>query len=293
MGLFVALCWAQNGLIYEYVGSRISSRTTAHIRLWIALPLMVLLHLLTEGSLFPQNISVPLLLIIGVSGVLGFCVADLLSMSSFVLLGARQTMVILTTSPLLSTIMAYFFLHQGLSALQLAGMLLILASVALVIYSDRSNGSKISSSQFGKGVLYAFLGAIAQAVAYVLVDGAMQKEITPIGANTIRLVFGLAAIALYATFKGTFKSDFSRFTGKEGHRRLHLIFWAALVGPVLGIVINLKAFTLAPVGIVTTFNQMTPVLLLPLERLFFKRSPSKGALVGTLGAVAGSILLFL
>jgi drug/metabolite transporter (DMT)-like permease len=65
------------------------------------------------------------------------------------------------------------------------------------------------------------------------------------------------------------------------------------VGPVLGIVINLKAFTLAPVGIVTTFNQMTPVLLLPLERLFFKRSPSKGALVGTLGAVAGSILLFL
>lgn len=293
MGLFVALCWAQNALIFEYVGSRISSRTSSHMRLWLALPLMLLFQLFTEGSLFPQNIPLPLILVIGLSGVLGFFVADSLAMSSYVILGARETMVILTTSPLLSTTMAYLFLHQGLSALQLVGMFITLSSVALVIYSDHTNGSKVTSHQFGNGVLYAFIGAIAQATAYVLVDVALKRDVSPVEANTIRLLFGLAAVVIYTMWRGTFRSDFSRLKGKEGFKYVRLIFLAALVGPVLGIVINLKAFTLAPVGIVTTFNQMTPVLLLPLERLFFKRRASKGALVGTFGAVAGSVLLFL
>lgn len=106
LAIITAVCWAQNSLIYAHVGTQFSSNTTAHIRLWIAVPLMLLVHLVFEGTLFPFDISMRSFLLIGISGVLGFCIADLFLFHSFVTLGARQTMVIMTTSPLFGALLA-------------------------------------------------------------------------------------------------------------------------------------------------------------------------------------------
>ena len=274
LALVTALCWAQNSLIYAHVGAQVSSNTTAHIRIWIALPLMLLVHLVFEGTLFPIGMETNSFVLIGLSGVLGFCIADLFIFSSFVHIGARQTMVIMTTSPLFGALLAWIFTNEVLTPLQITGMVVTLLGVAWV-------------------VLAALGGSLTQAVAYVLADKGMTENIPAVSANVVRLTFGLGALVVFATARKSFVRDFSRFTGKAGHKALVLILLAAIVGPVLGIILNLQALKMAPVGVVTTLSQLTPVMLLPLEKFVMKRHITLSAVIGTLVAVAGSALLFI
>ena len=129
-------------------------------------------------------------------------------------------------------------------------------------------------------------------MAYVLADAGMTEAIPAVSANVVRILFGLFALIIFATVRKSFLHDFARFTGKAGNKALLLIFAAAIVGPVLGIILNLQALKMAPVGVVTTLSQLTPVMLLPLERFIMKRHIKGLSVVGTFIAVSGSVLLF-
>ncbi len=293
LALVTALCWAQNSLIYAHVGAQVSSNTTAHVRLWIALPLMMLVHLVFEGSLFPIDMDVRAFLLIGLSGVLGFCIADLFIFSSFVHIGARQTMVLMTTSPLISALLARFVADESLSTLQVSGIVVTLIGVAWVVLADRGGKEGGTRRMVAKGIAIALGGSVTQALAYVAVDAGMTEGISAVSTNVVRLAFGLVALAIFAAARRSFISDFARFSGKAGHKALLLILMAAIIGPVLGIILNLQALKMAPVGVVTTLSQLTPIMLLPLERFVMKRKIATGAVVGTVIAVAGSVLLFI
>ena len=138
LALFTAFCFAQNSLIYAHVGAIVSSSTTAHIRLWIAVPLILLVHLISMGTIIPHSVPLHSWVLIGISGALGFCIADLFIFSALVKLGARQTMVIMTTSPLFSTIFAYFLEGEVITLWQAFGMIITLSGVAAVILVDRN-----------------------------------------------------------------------------------------------------------------------------------------------------------
>lgn len=293
LALVTALCWAQNSLIYAHVGAKVSSNTTAHIRMWIALPLMMIVHLVFEGSLYPIGMDAGNVVLIGLSGVLGFCIADLFIFSSFVQLGARQTMVIMTTSPLFSALMARIWLNERLTALQVSAMFITLAGVAWVVLADRGSGVAGERQRLLKGLVFALLGSLTQAIAYILVDMGMSDTISAVSANVTRLFWGLLALAIFSLARRSFLTDFSRFAGKAARHSLLLILLAAIIGPVLGIILNLQALRMAPVGVVTTLSQLTPVMLLPLEKFVMKRPVHLSAVSGTVVAVAGSVMLFI
>jgi drug/metabolite transporter (DMT)-like permease len=56
---------------------------------------------------------------------------------------------------------------------------------------------------------------------------------------------------------------------------------------------QMKAFTLAPVGIVTTITQISPILLLPFDRFILHKDVTPASLGGTLLSIAGVAVLFL
>ena len=76
--------------------------------------------------------------VIGISGVLGFCVADLFIFSSLVKIGARQTSVLMTTSPLFSALFAWIADKNEIITLQQGlGMAITLFGVGWVVLSDK------------------------------------------------------------------------------------------------------------------------------------------------------------
>lgn len=64
------------------------------------------------------------------------------------------------------------------------------------------------------------------------------------------------------------------------------------MGPVLGVWLSLIAVQKAPVGIASTLMSLTPIFLLPVGYFMFSETIGFRAIVGTLIAVVGTVLLF-
>ena len=285
--VITAACWTQNSIIYTFVGNRVGSSTVTHIRLWIAFPAAVMINLLFTGTLLPVNFSTLSYLLIGSSGIFGFFIADLFIFKSFQHLGARKTMVIMTLSPIFSAVISWIILKEMLTLIQIIGVLITIVGVIVVIMIE-SRKSDIKSRP--TWIVFALAGALTQAIGMVLAKAGLSEGIHPISANVVRIGSGLGGLALFTLIRGKFIADFK----KMGDRRsFYLLIAAALVGPVFGMLLALYAFSWAPVGIVTTLMQLTPIMLLPIDRFYLKKHIPAGAVWGTLIAVSGAGILFI
>ncbi|MDC7225450.1 MAG: DMT family transporter [Spirochaetales bacterium] len=288
LAVLTAFCWAQNSVFYSFAGKRVTSPTVTHIRLWIAFPAVTIVHKIFLGSFMPVTSITQTSILLAVSGFVGFFVADILIFYGLVSIGPGRTLLILTLSPILSAAASFFILGETLGPLQIAGMLITIGGILVVIYNE-NRIEKISTDVL-KGIIIAVLGAVAQAAAMVLSKAGIADGIHPISANVVRIAFGFGGLIIYSLFRGEFVSDFKKM---KDMKALSLIAVAALIGPVLGIIMTLYALQLAPVGIVTTLTQISPVILLPVEAIFLGRKITGWILTGTFTAVAGAVLLFM
>jgi drug/metabolite transporter (DMT)-like permease len=246
--LLTALCWAQNSLVYSYLGKKVGSDAVTHIRLWLAF-------------LF----------------------------RAFVEIGAREALVVMTTSPVFSLIFSWIIFKETLSIIKIASILVILGGVIWVIFAEKSDSDHLRRHNL-KGMIYAFLGALTQAIGLIFAKKGMMDGVHPVTTNMIRIAAGFLGLILYSVLKGTVVADFKVF--KYVKLFIFLLF-AVVVGPVLGIILSLYALNWAPVGIVTTLMQVSPIMLLPVDIFILKKKVSMGAVLGTFLAVGGVVLLFL
>lgn len=287
--LLTAACWAQNSLVYSFAGRRVGSSAVTHIRLWVALPAIMLIHLIFFGAPLPLALPQAGYLYLGASGFIGFFLADLFIFRAFVDLGPRETLVVMTLAPIFGAVLSWLFFAETLALWQIAGILITIGGVAWVVFEERSNPTKRSRAQ-ALGVLFAFLGAFTQAAGMVLAKGGVTAGVHPVSANAIRISAGLIGLIIFALLRGTFLADFRKM---RDTRALAFTSAGALVGPVLGIILTLYALQWAPVGIVTALMQTSPIMLLPIEHFVFKKRITPGAIGGTLMAIGGAALLFI
>jgi drug/metabolite transporter (DMT)-like permease len=287
--LFTALCWAQNSVVYSFAGKRVSSRTVTHIRLWVALPVMIIVHTVFTGTLIPRGLEPSSYIYLGASGLMGFCLADLFIFRAFVDLGPRETLVVLTLSPIFAALISWGALGELLGPVQILGICGTIGGVSWVVLSE-SRGAEKKGRDSRLGVVFALAGALSQAVGMVLAKQGLAEGTHPVSANLLRMTAGFAGLVIFAAMKRNLVKDFKKM--RDG-RAFLLISAGALVGPVLGIILTMYALTLAPVGIVTTIMQTSPIFLLPVDRFVFKKRIPWGALGGTVLAIGGAMLLFL
>ncbi|MCK5671954.1 MAG: DMT family transporter [Spirochaetales bacterium] len=285
--IITAACWTQNSIIYTFVGNRVGSSTVTHIRLWIAFPAAVIINLLFTGSILPINFSTLSYIFIGSSGFFGFFIADLFIFKAFQHLGARKTMVIMTLSPIFAAVISWIVFTEILSLIQISGILITITGVMVVILVESRKSDEKPRPIW---IIFALAGAITQAIGMVLATAGLSEGIHPISANVVRIGSGLGGLAVFTLLRGKFITDFKKM---EDRRSLYLLFAAAMVGPVFGMLLALYAFSWAPVGIVTTLMQLTPIMLLPIDRFYLKKHIPTGAVWGTLVAVAGAGILFI
>ncbi|MCK9548257.1 MAG: DMT family transporter [Sphaerochaeta sp.] len=291
LGLVTAICFAQNSIIYRHLGQKVGSQGVAHIRMWLALPFVLLLTRLIEGSWLPTDWALSTYLILLASGVIGYFLTDLLMFRAYILLGSRESMVIMTLSPVVTAALSLLLFDEYLNLIQLLGMVITIGGVGMMILLDR-HPSPIACERKNRstGVLYAVLGSILQSISFLLAKAALGEG-GPVSTNLIRNIGGLGAFIIFnGLIKGNAKEHFKIL---RQPRALFLLLLASLAGPVLGMSSQMKAFTLAPVGVVTTITQVSPVLLLPFDWFILKRRISAASLAGTLLSIAGIAILFL
>ena len=101
----------------------------------------------------------------------------------------------------------------------------------------------------------------------VVAKHGMGPGVDPISANLLRVASGLMGLVIFSIARGRLVSDFSKM---RDLRSLLLISSGSLLGPVLGMILTLAAFKMAPLGVVTSLMQMSPIMLLPFDKFVLK-----------------------
>ena len=284
LAIVAALSGAVSSVMYNKMGRKATSDVLAFYRMWIAVPMMGLFSLISDGTFaFAWN-SVSFWMLF-LSGVIGFYITDLFMFKAYVSWGARETMVVMCFAPVLSGILAFLIFHETMSAMQIAGSALSIFGIVIMVVGDKS-GAKAALSA---GAVYAFIAAVLQAVADMAAKFALDM-VPWRTASFIRAVGGLLAWCIYALI---IRKTFVRDSAAIKTKGLFLtLFLTVIVGTAIGTTAAMGALRYAPAGIVTSLKQISPVFILPYEILFAKKKLTSSAVFGTLVSVIGVFIIF-
>lgn len=285
--LATSLCWAFNSVCFTVAGRRVGSQTVNAARLYMALAMLVVVHLAAFGTVFPFHAGAQRLVPLAVSGLIGFALGDALLFEAFLLLGARVAMLLMTLSPVFSVILARVFLGQSLGLPKVAAILATLAGIAWVVAEGHGESERPKHATLG--VLLGVGGALGQSVGLILSDVGMRGGFHPVSANLVRVVAGTLAISVWFLLRGQFLDCTRRM---KDMRASIYIFAGAITGPVIGVVLSLFAITHTSMGVAATLMSLSPVLLLPISMGVFKERVSSRAWAGTILSIAGAAALF-
>lgn len=250
----------------------------------------ILLFIIISVFSISLNLSFNQLSNLVISGILGLVFGDSFLFKSFQLVGARLGIIIMASVPVLSTILAYFFLNEIISFLGMFGMMLTITGILIVVLEKKSDENNISINKIG--ILYGFLGAIGQATGLIFAKYAFQGgELNGFAASFIRLFSAsIIILPIAATFR-RYKNPINIYSKDSYSAKVILI--GTVFGPVLGITGSLIAIEYAKVGIASTLMATMPIIMLPISRFYFKEKLDWKAIIGAFVAVVGAAIIFL
>lgn len=289
--LITSFLWSGTSTFFTIGGRKVGSAVVNRTRVIFALGFLLLAHLILGQSL-PTYISSESLLWLVLSGVIGLAVGDAFLFQGFVLVGPRISMLMMSLAPVISVIGAWIFLDEYLSTGQLLGVFLTIAGIAWVVLDGKNGGNgQIERKVFLLGVMFAFGGAVGQALSLVAAKQGMIGGVPALSATLIRMLAAAASLWIVAIFRGQVLPTFERLSR---HRSaIRYILAGAFIGPFLGVTFSLIAVQNTEVGIASALMALPPVFLLPISYFVFGERFGWQAVAGTLVAVSGVILLFI
>lgn len=311
--LITAIAFAFTATIFTFAGRMVGSEMVNRTRLLLALLLLMLLHTGLYGFPVPLAADPAQWLWLGLSGVIGLALGDAFLFQSYLIIGPRLGMLLMSLAPVMAALMGRWFLGEMLVPSQWLGIGLTVAGVAWVVSEKRNTvipGGTPSLNPdvrplrrveqmrdafrdnrvFVLGLFLGFLGAIGQAVGAVLAKKGLYGDFPPISGNVLRLSAATLFIWTYYGLRGKIPESFEKL---RRHPRSRLLLLAgAITGPVIGVSFSLLAIQRTAVGVASTLMATTPVFMLPVGYFVFKERFGWQAIAGTVLTILGVALLF-
>jgi drug/metabolite transporter (DMT)-like permease len=285
--LITAACWSFGSILFTIGSTRLGSVAVNRLRLVFALMLLVPANYFITGQLIPLSAGIESWFWLGLSGIVGFALGDAMLFQAFVMLGTRVTMLIMSLVPVISAFLAWILLGQKLSPLEITAIAIVVGGISSVVALKHTENKSVDRRHMLVGILLAIGGALGQAGGLILSKKGMTGDLSALSANRVgvaTIVVWLAALAM-----GKFKYTITRLSDKKGS---WATFGGALFGPFIGVWMSLVAIKYAKIGVASAIMALPPILILPLVYFIFKEKVSFWAIIGTIVAVCGTILLF-
>jgi len=168
-------------------------------------------------------------------------------------------------------------------------MTLTFSGIAMAIFSRSAKGEKLSLKLAPKGILYAFGGAVGQALGLVLSKFGM-KNYDPFAATHIRIIAGIFGYILLVTILTRWKMVSNAIHNKSG---MILTSVGAFFGPFLGVSFSLIAIKYTEAGIASTIMALVPIFIILPAFVLFKQKVTLSEILGSIVSVGGVALFFL
>ncbi len=196
------------------------------------------------------------------AGVAGMFVARLLLFRSIKAIGASLTSPIVASNVLFATVFAVIFLDERLTAVHFAGIVLIVAGLAVVSWeTNASTPSDQSIRETGGTLVLPVAAAVCIGIEPIFISIGLAE-----GTATLPGVVVMASVATigfvgYLVWTGAVR----RLPVRDGPMKWYV---AAGVFTTIGFVSYFAALELAPVVIVMPLLQVTPLLVVVFSALF-------------------------
>jgi drug/metabolite transporter (DMT)-like permease len=278
--LFTAIMWSGTSIAFSEASLRIGALQVNISRLFIA---MVYLFITIAIGQFSYTLGADQIGFLAVSGIVGFIFGDSFLFRCFKEIGPRLGMLLMSTVPAIAAVLAFVFLGETLSILDIAG-------IGMVIL-ERSPSSTDKFKFTKIGIAYGLLGALGQAVGLILAKAAFEiGDINGFVATFVRVATAFAIFLPLGLLTRIYKNPIPVF--RNDRQALLFISIGSFTGPFLGVTGSLIAIANTEIGIASTIMAMPPILMLPLVRMYYKEKLSPKAIAGAFIAVAGVALLF-
>jgi drug/metabolite transporter (DMT)-like permease len=288
--LGTSVCWTFTSIFFTLSGRKVGSVIVNRARLLLAVGFLSVTHYLVLGGWLPDQANLYRWFWLGLSGVIGLALGDGFLFQAFVLIGPRRSMLLMALVPIISTLTAWLFLGETLSAVEIVAIGLTVGGVAWVVSEREANGLRVDRRQYWLGVLAGLGGAFGQALGLVASKQGMVGDFPALSATLMRMLVAAAIIWGFTLLRGragrTLKALANRQVGLS-------ILGGAIAGPFLGVWLSLLAVSLTQVGIAATLMALSPILLLLPSHWIFKERISLQSVVGTMGAIVGVTITFL
>ncbi len=299
IAFLTVLCWAVGSQFFEAAGKRVGALTVNLVRLVLAAVFLCLTLLITRGQLIPWDFPLHNWGWLALSGVIGFALGDLFLFKAFVEIGPRIAMLVMSLSAPVTALIGWAFLREIYGPMQLLGIVVTLSGVAMVILERNGAGptrlavprNRTMKKITLHGVVMAFLGMLGQSVGYIFSKVGMQsggEMLDPIAATYIRVLAGTAAVIVIFFVLGWWPKIWQ---SRRDAKALAFTSVGAFLGPYLGVTLSLAALHYTTAGVASTIMALTPVVLIPFAVFIHKEHVSLRALVGTVVAFSGIVLL--
>jgi drug/metabolite transporter (DMT)-like permease len=287
--LLTALFWTVTSLAFESATRKIGSLAVNIIRLVIGLTFLSIYCFISRGVILPVDATMYNWLWLALSGLIGFVLGDLFLFKSYMIIGSRFSMLIMTLVPPITTFFSWLMIGEKLKLLHLAGMTLTFSGIAIAIFSRAGKGEKLSLKLAPKGIVFALGGAVGQALGLVLSKIGMAGY-DPFAATQIRVIAGIAGFTVLITFMSRWGSIYNAVKNSAALAATSL---GAFFGPFLGVSFSLISIKHTEAGIASTIMALVPVLIIAPAVILYKQKVTMAEIIGSIISVAGVAVMFL
>ncbi|MDV6315002.1 DMT family transporter [Idiomarina sp. HP20-50] len=282
--LLAASFWAIATLLYHRAGSHFTPLQMNLVKGVVATPLLLIVSVFLGSSLILSSG----LWLLALSGVIGITVGDSCHFAALRRLGPWHAMLLEYLAPPLAAFMAWVFLNDTLSIIEVTGAVITLSGVLWVVSEKAPNKQPALSVS---GILFGGAAALCQATGLVMAFSVlMQSNINAIDAAFVRLASGSILLAIIVGFSK--RSAYSAIIKQCRSINPFPLLGAIVFGTFLAIWLQQVSIANINPGLTQTLLSTAPLFLIPIS-LVKKQKITLRSIIGALVSLGGIGILFL
>ncbi|MBN2230075.1 MAG: DMT family transporter [Candidatus Thorarchaeota archaeon] len=284
IGLFTSFLWAISTNVYKSQSGKATPLAISALKMWAAMAFMafiVILPFRTTPFYMPLESAIFLL----ASVTIGLVTGDLVYLISQEKIGVSYAFPIANIYPILTYIIAIFFLNETIIYSRLVGIIIAVLGVTIISREQAVKNRNEGRAQLDAlGIGLALLAAVCWSVGSVLLQLGVEN-VEPIDANFLRMLFG------GAIFVPLFITAYKTGMPLPTRRSIKIVMAAGFLGMTLGSLLYTYTVKMIGASIAALLGSTSPLFAMPISIYALKEGFSFRSILGVLLTVFGVMLV--